>query len=410
MLSQSGLFCLSLENGGDVKEKSNKRNFIETIRFACSRCYIARDSYWEKITHYPTGNLLEVYKIVNAEVSSIAPIKGQTYAYIVNTASNKTTVLYCCFPENLLARAKSHRLWRLLPETLPFYRHFYGLSGVYLSTISLTSAAEMTSRSGVEDDISARCSELLIKNDSNTCSTLPVNRDDLDTFSAVALEEATVINHNDMKSIFHKFTPLSIIDFTVQVIECVSGLVNKNTHLARYAAIASVTFLLTFIVGKSAFIAWHHSYLTDKVNQSKNAAAASLRLSNELKQVKLTVKKVNSAIASQIPKAYLLKILSDLVDEENSLKFSLIDILPTEIQLRGTSNNAANLLSTLANIDGFNQVEFNSPPASLKEGGERFFIKLQFDENVRQYQASLSVKTKDKMVENKSAMNEELVK
>lgn len=385
-LSQNELFFLLHGHEEGLQEESKKYNLIEMFRFTFSTCYLARNSYWEHIAHYPTANLLEIRKIVQAEVAHIAPMDGQTYAYIINLSNNRTTVLYCCFPEKVMALAKSFNLWRLLPETLPYYRYLFDKVGVYrtkLNTLAFNNSEDKYNL--VNDDISLY-SELLIKVDTDTCSSLPIDRDSLESFSITMMEEATILEKSESENIFNKFNLLNVLDFTVQAIRRITGLVNKKGYLVRYVAIVFIALLLTFIVGKSAFLTWNHSHLTEKIAESKNAAVGSLKLSNELKVIKTDINKINRSIALQVSKSQLLKVLSHLVEKDSSLEFSVIDISTAEMQLRGVSNNASNLLTTLSNINGFNQVEFNSPPAGLKEGGERFFIKLRFDENVRDYE------------------------
>lgn len=391
LLSQKGLFCFSFQQGDKIQKGDKKRNLIEALRFTCSTCYIARNLYWEHIVHYPTTNLFEVHKIVQAEVVHIAPIDGKTCAYIVNSSNNRTTVLYCCFPEKMIDTAKHFNLWRILPETLPYYRYLFGKAGIYLAKVNFSALNSDENKVGAIVDEVSPCSELLIKSDTELCSSLPVDRNNLDVFSVAMMEEATVIEKDEAEIIFNKFNLLNVVDFAAQAIEGITGLVNKKGDLARYMATVFIAFLLTFIIGKSAFITWHTNYLTEKVAGSKSAAVGSLKLSNELKKIKKDINKINTSVALQVPKAQLLTVLSSLVNKGNDLVFSTIDISPAEMQLRGISNNSANLLTTLSNIYGFNQVEFNSPPVTLKQGGERFFIKLRFDESIKKYQAKVNV-------------------
>lgn len=380
------MFCLSLQQEGKAQEIPKQGSLINKLRFSCSSCYIARDTYWEHIAHYPTTNLLEVYKIVQAEIPHIAPIAGQTYAYLINSANNSTTVLYCCFNNKTIASAKSLKLWRLLPETLPYYRYLYGKVGVYLSKLELTLVNSDEIKQPSATDEKAICSELLIKSDAEHGSSLPVDRANLDMYCIAMLDEAIIIDEHETKAIFNKLNYLTVIDFAAQAIEGLSGLVNKKGYLARYLATVGIAFLLTFILGKSAFITWHNDYLIEKVAESKNAAVDSLKLSNQLKNIKIKINNINASLTLQVPKAQLLIVLSSLINQENNLEFYLVDISPAEMQLRGTSSNSANLLTTLSNIKGFNQVEFYAPPVALKEGGERFFITLRFDESIKQYQ------------------------
>lgn len=386
LLSLKGLFCLALQQEGGTEKEPTKRDLFESLRFICSTCYIARDSYWEHVAHYPTTNLHEIYKIVQAEIAHISPVDGQTNAFIVNSSSNKTIVLYCCFPEEIIITAKSYNLWRLLPETLPYYRYFYGETGVYSSTLNLSELSTNTDNNHTVVGDGSLYSELLIKNDADMFSSLPVNSDNLDMYSIAMREEATVITCNEKLKIFHKFNRLDVIDFIVQAIGGVKGIVSKNGYVARYITIAFIAFMLTFIVGKSAYTTWHYSYLTEKIAEAKSSAVGALKLSNELKIIKRDIIKINTSVTSQVSRFHLLNVLSDLIDKDNDLKYSIVDILSGEMQLRGTVKNSANLLMAIANINGFSQVEFSRPPVNIKEGGERFFINLHFDERVMQDQ------------------------
>ncbi len=381
LLNQSALFCLSLGQECNSEGK-RKEGIIARLRFSCSVCYIVRDLYWENIALYPTANLLEVYKIVQAEIENISPVAGRTFAYIVNSSKNSTAVLYCCFPEEIMARAKSYHLWRLLPETLAYYRYLYGKSGVYQVKLQLSSANIILNDENVSDGELTPCSEVLIKIDGDTCSSLPVNKAKVDMFTVAMMEEATVIKENETRVILNKFNFLNIIDLSVQSVHFIINIVNKKGYLARYVAIVLITFVLTFMLGKSAMITWHNNYLTEKVAHAKSIAVESLKLSNELKNIKSDINKINAVMELQLSKKKLLNILSGLVDKDNGLEFLTIDISPEEMQLRGTIKNSASFLTALSNVHGFDEVAFNLPPATLKSGLERFFIKLRFDRNI----------------------------
>ena len=295
LLGPNGLFRLFNKRDGKSQEKFKKHSLIDAVRFACSTCYIGRSLYWERITHYPTTNLLEVRKIVESEIDYISPVDGNTYAYIVNLSNKRTTVLYCCFPEAIVSKAKSYNLWRLLPETLPYYRYLFGKTGVYLSKLDLSALLINNKENNVEVCDTSVSNELLIKNDGQNYSSLPVERENLDMFSTAMIKDADVIEQSNVEVIFEQFNSLIFIDLIAQVNEGIKGIVTKKAYLGRYFATVFLMALLTFIIGKSAFISWRHDYITNEITESKRAAVDSLAFSNQLKKItnlQLNVKKL----------------------------------------------------------------------------------------------------------------------
>ncbi|MBU2869359.1 hypothetical protein [Colwellia sp. E2M01] len=381
LLRQGSLFCLPFEKE-EEGSKEHKDDLITRVRFSCSLTYVARNSYWEGIVQYPTTNLVEVYKIVKSEIGNISPVSGHTFAYIINSSKKQTTVLYCCFSEEVIASAESLNLWRLLPESLVYYRHFYGKSGVYLANLNLLPVNHIIKEQNRSDNKLTQSSDILIKIDGDTCSSLPVDQTKADMFTAAMIDDAQIIEKSEIETVFNKFNLLKAIDFAVQCILFIINFFNEKGHLARYFSIAIVTFIFTFMLGKSAVLNWHNNYLTDKVADAKNVAAQALKVTNELNSIKSDIDKIDAVLALQLSKQKVLRLLASLVTEDNALVFSTIDITPGEIQLRGTVKNSANLLTALSKVNGFTEVEFNAPPASLKDAQERFFIKLRFDNNI----------------------------
>lgn len=380
LLSQSALFYLPFGEGS-IGEENSKYALINRICFTSSLCYVARDSYWEQLVQYPTGNLLEVYKIIKAEVAFIAPVEGRTFYYIVNTSKDNTAVLYCCFSEKVIEKANQLSLWRIQPETLPYYRYLYGRSGVYLTRLPLAFLKNRANEQ-VETGDQIPDSEVLIKIDGSNCSSLPVNKTKLDDFTAATIDEASIIEQDEVKLLFNKFNLFSLADFLGQVVQFLMNTLNNKGYLVRYLAIVFITFILTFIVGKSATLTWYNNYVNEQIASAKSSAVTSLKLSNELRDIKSDISKVNASLELQVSKKALLNILSSLVTEENELEFTVIDISQNEMQLRGTTKSSVDLLTALSNASGFDEVKFYSPPASLKNGLERFFITLRFDQNI----------------------------
>lgn len=379
LLRQSNLFCISSTSNELLKEQS----LLNKLRFYWSTCYISREDYWEHITHYPTTNLMEVYKISKAELPYISPIDGNTYAYIVNVSKNKTTVLYCCFSKKVIASAQSNKLWRLLPESLPYYRYFFDKKGIYHTCSNLTAFKDNKRPLNAVNIETEEASELLVKIDNDNLSSLPASDMNADTLSIAMLEDAASIDASETQRILNKFSSLKILDFSFHVIEYFTLFTQNKSYLARYLIAFFMAFIFTFMLGKSAFLVWNNTYLTDVVAESKQAAAKSIKLSNQLKQVKSNIVNINESINTHLPKELILQVLVNIVNKDNDIVFAAINVSSEEIQIRGTAKNASALLNTLSKISGFKQVEFNTPPATLRTGEQRFNININFDNKLK---------------------------
>lgn len=371
ILNQDGVYFLS--NG-----KQRGKKLATGWRFFSSTCYISRSSYWETVTSYPTANLFEVYKIVTAEIPHISPVSGDVRAYVIGTVKQKTYVLFCCFSVEIMNKASFHSLWRLIPETLPIYRQYLNTNKSYLIDVALS---PYPLEDGFESHLSEINNKLLVNVSPQRLASLPFDSNARDDTLPALCETAEKVDNNAYFKILKQPHPMKIVDVSSQFISVFKRLFKNNKKSALYGVLFLGSVLLTYVIGKSSYLLLQEQQLSAEVTQTKRAASDVLILANNLKKYKSDITLLNEALLSQTPKAQLLMHLSSLLDLEISVEFKTIDIMPTGVKVTGTVTSATILLAKLAEISGIKNVEFISPPATTKEGAERFNIYFDYDEN-----------------------------
>lgn len=382
---------LSLNGFHQLSHQQQKKPLTANWKLSSSSCLITRDCYWEYVAYYPTTNIIEVYKIIAAEIDQISPFPGKTTAFIVNLSQNKAVVLYCCFLDTILAKAAPYNLWRLVPETLPLYRALFGDNKIFYTDATFSSVNIISANSEPEKSTSPTekfesnkqlNNQLIIKIDANKLASLPQNLDTTMPFSDAMLNEAQLIKNETYHKILTRYRALDVLDFTVQAADFIKNSFLHYKHLSSIASIFCVSLILTFIMGKSAFLLWQHDHLSNEISLAKANAFHSVGLSNDLKKIKLDIKNINEHLNEHGTKTQLFKLLKKLANNDNKLVFKTINISPAEIQLHGTITSAAALLADLSKIKGFSQVQFNTPPATKKDIGENFNINVVYDQQI----------------------------
>ena len=376
-MSSNGLYRLASQQ----QNSSTSANWL----VSSSICLLARDTYWERIVYYPTGNLFEVSKIISAEIQQASPTDGKTFAYIVSVSKRQTVVLYCCFSEQILIKAGSMNLWRLIPESLPLYRALFDQNGIYSATLSLY-PFDRAETAAIENQVSS--SQIILKIGESNLSSLPAESEELSVFSEVLLADASLIQAQESYALITKYQLLDAVDFIVQSTFTLKKLLHNKGNLAATVGKFMISLLLTFTLGKSAILVWQESTLKAEVAQDRAKATHSIGLSNQLKKVNTEIGLINTKLNEHGSKAQLLKLLHQVIDKDNQLEFSTINISPVDIVLLGTVKSAAELMATLSRIAGFNQVQFSSPPVTIKNVGERFNINISY--NLQAYNVSNS--------------------
>lgn len=387
-LSLNGFYHLSHQQ---QKDKTLTANW----KLSSSECLISRDCYWEHITHYPTANIVEVYKIISAEIMHISPLKGKTYAFIINLSKSRTVVLYCCFSDEIITKAATYNLWRLIPETLPFYRSLFNDNKLYytditISPVKLSSGSIKHEVEHVEPALLDNALEpnktlhhqLIIKVEANKLASFPQTSNVTIPLSESMIGDAQIINNTKYYQVLMNFRALDSLDFIVQITDKIKKTLIRNKHLSSVITMFCISLVLTFIVGKTALLLWQQDHLSNEITSEKANSVLSIRLSNNLKKAKIDINNINKHLSEHSPKTQVLRVLKSTINNDNKLEFKTINISPVDMQLQGTVNSAAALLADLSKIKGFYQVQFNSPPATIKNIGERFNINISYDQKI----------------------------
>ena len=376
-----GIDPLFLSTSGLFRLPHNRQEQAQKGGWGASNalCIVSRDAYWENIAVYPTGNIIEVYKIIAAEINQISPLPGTTKAYIIETSKERTSVLYCCYSDQLIEKAKQFRLWRLIPESLPFFRSLGRENHTYLARATFAPVKIGENKTGSESSTPLDHS-LVIRANNNKLSSLPYNKQATPPFSDDIGYDNEIISDTRYAQIVTRFRLLSCLDFFSHIRDWLGAALLKNKHLASYSLALLTSLVLTFIIGKSALVTWQHNSLTNEINSSKSDAIRSIELLNMVRRQQTDITKVNNSLSNHGPKSLILSLISQHTNEATI--FTTINISPADIQLRGTTDSATDLLNLLNKIQGFHEVSFSHPPATLKSGEELFNIYISYDQDV----------------------------
>ena len=372
--------CLLLSEGGiervDIGNKApnNFSLWLNDLTRDWQPCFVSRTLYWEKVVSYPTHNLLEVKNIVEAERHNISPISGKTSAYLVSVEKNITFVLYCCMPATVISLAHEHKLKRILPISLPYYRQLAKNHGDFQIFISSNELPD----SKVGDLATSEPSSLLMSNNSAFMRSLPISGELTEGVLSYPLKEAKKIDRQASRKMLLKWHYLSTTDWLEPVKEHIDTHRSSLVNIGKYTSIVFASFFLAYIAFESAFLTIENKYLKSEVANNRLAAGESITASGKIKKIDEAIVQINTVRQNNVPKSILLQLFSDITKQSENLVFNLIEVYREDIRLRGTSDNATEVLSLLIKQQGFTNVEFSSPPINQKSGVEIFDIKMKY--------------------------------
>ncbi|GLX77585.1 hypothetical protein tinsulaeT_09250 [Thalassotalea insulae] len=372
-LGQTGLYQFIFQQKDKRFDKLKSKVNFSGLK---EKFFVSRDCYWEKVVYYPTGNLFELYKIINSEIIDISPINGNTSAYIINISAQRSIILYCCFTVETCERMKQLGIWYFIPETLAYYRALHENIGCYLCKNSLSPL----NGDNISEDIISN--EVVIKVENDDLSSLSLNSKAGLRIVAPIFELSSEILTEELRHIICKRGMYDVIDFSAQLIVLAREKISGKKPILKNILLFSITALFTFVFGKSVFLNWEYEKLQQEISANRDKAAKAIQLSNQLKNAKLGFEKINQTINEHSSKVKILEILSQISNQDEKLIFQSINILPSEIQLQGIAFSSTELLTLLSKVKGFNSVAFSSPPVAIKEQGERFNISLLYDEKI----------------------------
>ena len=364
------------ENASLKVENDGQLNFISSWQ----NYFVSRDQYWEQVVSYPTANIIELYKIIRADIDSVAPIIGTTQAYIVSIDSDNSTVLYCCYNEEFMQQINTLGLWRLTPISLPFYRRYYQSPSLLHLTIDLYKVNNATKGVEAFHDIEDQES-LLLQISNESMSSLPCSNNNENPFIAMKSEEASKLDDSEIDEVLSKPSLLKYTDLISPLINYFFHLKARWGNKAKYVLIFIISVFVSFNLGWSAFLIWQNSYLTNKVEAQREEANKAVNVVNKLNTIKADILKINHQIVQASSKVLLLAKLNQLAESDDSLIIQSVEIYKNDVKISGVSANATDVLSILIKLNEFENIKFISPPSSRGKDKEFFNISFEYRDN-----------------------------
>jgi hypothetical protein len=376
VLNFKGVFQL---DSNQYNTEINNKKKISTLNLSNTLCLVSRDCYWEHVVSYPTSNPIEVKNIIASEIITISPVSGETVAFIIRIANKKTIVLYCCFSDELLARAKEFNLWRLIPESLPLYRELCNKNGSYAVSSSISPLLYFCAEENDKNKQDHLKKTIVIKVNGDQFASLPLFFDNGNLHSELLFQESEGIGTQEYLRILKSYKPLNTFDHIIQIFHFISKFLSTNRSVFPYFYMFFIGLISSYFLGKSMWLLWTHEHLTQTITSNKSDASQVIKRSNSLKKIIEDITKINKTLNEHIPKTPMFKKLKEIIIAEETTEFDVITINPTEVQLIGVTESSTSLLSLLSKAPGVTKVEFSIPPVTIKGKGERFNIHMVYE-------------------------------
>lgn len=294
-----------------------KRRSIATV------CLLERDVYWQAERHYHNITLLDLPKIMKAELRYIAPFSGHVFWQIKQLTTSKATVIYFALPEEYMAL------------------------------------------------ISEKCQFIYPLND-GVSSELPIIEQRLNCKSVNA--DVARANLDNQVEVVAQKSILNLVGFRVPVPQN-KVLVSQRLSFKKLAAIC-VSSVLAFIILSFAYLSLSLNYYENKVADNAVAVEKALKSQRELRK-KSQSKQEFDAFAQENPN--VLAILSDMSFDDEKYTIQRIYLHPKGVMITGTSESSAtNLLTLLVKHPAVREAKFARALAKNRAGEEMFVIEVVF--------------------------------
>lgn len=306
--SQNGLYCLT-----DTKEKRSIANI----------CLLERDAYWQAERHYNNINIIDLPKLIKAEVAIIAPFPGRVFWNIKKLSTNQALVVYIVVPiEHIEAIAdKCHFVYP---------RDFNSPSLSYASTKDLDINLHFGSAS---QPISACTIENINKKNIFSLAGFYLTKSTNETFKAQRLSLKQLI-----------------------LVGCAS--------------------IMVFALISSAYLSFNLGYVEDKLASNRGAVEKALKIQRELK-VKFESKKDFEQFSQE--NKNVLAIFSHVNFKNEKYRIDRVHLHPKGFKITGTSETSAtNLLTILLNYPGISEAKFERAISKNRAGEDVFVIEVLF--------------------------------
>jgi len=317
----SKLFCI--KNFFDIRYYFDANKGLKQLDGANSKrsianvCIVERDAYWYAERHYANINIVDLPKIMKAEVKNIAPFSGSVFWKVKSFTTNKVTILYFVIPSQYMEVISKH--------------------------------CQLIYPVGFD------------KPSMNALLTLDEKSESLNT---VASNVKHVAESNIFKLAGFYITKLKSKTAKSQIL--------TTKKLAIFAA-SSVLF---FTLASSLYLTLTLSYYQNKTTDNRAAVESALEIQRELKSKSISKQAFDKFSTDN---RNVLALFSHLNLQDESYEIRRIHLHPKGIKISGTTTaSATNILSLLLNSPTVSEAKFSRPVSKNRAGDEVFEIEVVF--------------------------------
>ncbi|WP_076416922.1 hypothetical protein [Colwellia sp. UCD-KL20] len=310
----------------NIKEGLCRLTDIAGKRKRVNICLLERDSYWLAERRYNNINIIDLPKLIKAEIATIAPFPGRVFWSVKKLNSSQAIVVYIVVPIKYIEEiiGKCHFV----------YPKDYNFS-------SLSSNAQNLDPS------------------SNLALDLPIVQVEANTSFTEDFKKTNIFNLAG----FYLFKNKDKINTKQKV---------SFKQLALIIC-ASVTL---FTVVSSVYLSFNLSYVESQIAENSSAVEQALKTQSELK-VKFESKKEFEAFSKE--NKNVLAIFSHLNFKDEKYRIERLELHPKGFKITGTSETSAtNLLSILLNSPGISEAKFDRAVSKNRSGEDVFVIEVTF--------------------------------
>lgn len=317
----SKLFCIN--NYFDIRyyfdadkglmplDDTNKKRSIANV------CIVERDTYWYAERHYDNINIVDLPKIMKAEIKSIAPFCGAVFWKVKSVTTSKATILYFVIPSHYM-------------EVIS--KHCQFIYPVGFDKISV-----------------------------NASLTLDRKGEPLE---AVANHRVYTAESNIFKLVGFYITKLKNKAAKTQIL--------TTKKLTLFAS----SSVLIFCLASSLYLKLTLGFYHDKTIDNRSAVENALEIQRELKATSLSKQSFDKF---SIENRNVLALFSHISLQDETYEILRIHLHPKGIKISGTTKaSATNILSLLLNNPAVSEAKFSRPVSKNRVGDEVFVIEVVF--------------------------------
>ena len=312
-------YAFNIKNGlynlTNATEKRRKANV----------CLLERDSYWQAERHYKNINIIDLPKLMKAEMATISPFPGRVFWKIKHVDLNQATIIYIVIPieyyDIIIEKCQFIYPATDKQHTLPFI--------------------------------------------SNTSPTIDLSEDSSGKSIELITELARDIKQKNI---------LCLIGFYLLQNKDIE---TKSQRLSlKQLAIVSGISLLLFTAISSSYLYFNLKHYESKVVENKEAVEKALKTQRELKTILESKEEFETFLSEN---KNVLAIFSHINFKDEKYNIERVYLHPKGFQISGTSESSAtNLLTILLSFPQISEAKFVRPVSKNRSGEDVFVIEVSF--------------------------------